>query len=112
MEEKNSSFKIYVGLKNDPGDPFTNEVICDLLRKAKISDEVLGIEYRGKNIQVREITFDFAKNLYNTRYSFPLFFTLYVERNFSIQRFRLFEPGVRKKAKYSRYTKKRKGGGG
>lgn len=106
MTKKNGSFKLYVGLKGNPGDPFTNEVIYDLLKKANISDEIVGIEYRGRNIQVWEIPSDFAKNLYNPRYSFPLFFIVYAERNFSIQRFRLFEPGVRKRAKYSRYAKK------
>lgn len=104
-------FRFYVHIKGEPADPFTNEAIWDALRCSDISTEFIQKEYRGKKIKVWEISSEFAKNLYRSKNKIPLLFEIFSERNFSFQRFRLFEPKIRKKANYSRKKQSEKQGG-
>lgn len=103
MEKKEDSFKLYIGLANDAGDPNTNEIIYRALQSADISTEFENKEYEGKKIRVWKVSSDFIKMMYQSQSNFKLFFNVYAERDFVLQRFRLFEPGIKKRARQGRY---------
>lgn len=104
---KECKSKLFVGLKGDPGDPFSNETIINALRAARLSTDHVNKTYKSKEIYVWEVTPEFLKNLYIFKAgNNALRFEAYIEERFAFQKFRLFEPGVRKKAKFSRFAKK------
>lgn len=105
MKDKGERFKLYLGFKTDPPDPFTNQVIFEALRDANISTDHVVKEYKGKGIRVWVITPDFARNLYRSKMELPIFFEIYAEQNYTLQKYRLLERGTMKKAKYGKYKR-------
>ena len=104
---KECKSKLFVGLKGDPGDSFSNETIINALQSARLSTDYVNKMYKGKEIYVWEATPEFLKNLYIFRArNNALRFEVYIEERFAFRKFRLFEPGVKKKAKFSRFAKK------
>lgn len=103
MEKKEDAFKLYIGLANDAGDANTNEIMYRTLQTANISTQEEEKEYKGKKVRVWNVSPDFVKMMYRSQHDFNLSFNVYAERDFILQRFRLFEPGIKKKAKHGRH---------
>lgn len=104
---KNCKSKLFVGLEGDPGDSFSNETIINALRDARLSTDYVNKIYKGKGICVWEVTPEFLKNLYIFKArNNALRFEAYVEERFAFRKFRLFEPDVKKRAKFSKFAKR------
>lgn len=104
---KNCKPKLFVGLKGDPGDSFSNETIINALRAARLSTDHVNKMHKGKEVYVWEVTSEFLENLYILKaVNNALRFEAYVEERFAFRKFRLFEPDVKKRAKFSRFAKR------
>lgn len=108
MKKKKGQFVLFVGLSGEPGDPVSNEIINDALLASGLSRDFEGRIYKGEKVKIWQVTPEFVKNLYIAKvqgtYSFDLLFTVYADINYIFQRFRLLEPGIKKRAKQVRTT--------
>jgi hypothetical protein len=106
MRERISQFALFIGFEGDLDDANTNEIIYRIINdgRSSVSMEFVEKEYKGKNIPVLEVTRTFVENFYAKKYSFKLKFVVYAEINFVLQRFRLLEPGMKKRAKQVQTT--------
>jgi len=106
MEKKKSQFTLFIGFEGDLNDANTNEIIHRIIDdgRSSVSMAFVEKEYKGENIPVLEVTRTFVENFYAKKYSFKLKFVVYAEINFVLQRFRLLEPGMKKRTKQVQTT--------
>ena len=108
MEDKVVHSTFYIGPTSELGDPRSNEIIVNALRDTGRSTDLVFKKYKKGNIRIwGPVPAGFVQDLYK-QYSPTLKFLVYCEHNYTLELFRLFEPGIRKKAKAERYKKKRR----
>lgn len=98
---------IYLGIK-DGGDKYTNTIVFPALGRENFSLKLEGEKYRGQPVCVWKVTSKFVKDLYAEEKNCCLKVVVYIKINDTLQRFRLFEPDVVRKAKQLRWMKYRK----
>jgi len=96
---------LYVGIRGS-GDANTNEIIYRALTEAGLSTELESKLYQKERIKVWKVNSGFVKMLYAREKDFKLKFIVYIELDFTLQRFRLMEPSVKKAAKRWRFIGK------
>lgn len=94
---------IFIGIKRK-GDANTNEILNRAFIETGILKDLYpeGKKFKGKKIDVWEVDSDFVNMLYAREKDFKLKFDVYIELDFTLQRFRLPDPRVKKKAKQMR----------